>query len=191
MLHQATHRLITQGKRVIVVLSAGLQEFSRFAEHREKLLHNVRDDEPWPQPWIDSYINHTMQLFSLYSATAAGLGANPSGDTRPCIVWRAQNIAARHTNRSEPKHHPSAVNGPHHWLNRISMSLARQYGLRVLDLTDLTIPWKPSDHSTDGQGWMTARAVDAQEGDVYHGYTMGVIAPRFLSGLAEVCCGSS
>ena len=88
-----------------------------------------------------------------------------------------------------PTHsHPSAVNGVHHWLNRMSVALARMHGLRVLDLTDVTIATKPADHSTDGRGWMTARAVDALEGDVYHGYQMGQMAPLFLKGLAELCC---
>lgn len=125
-LRQAAARLALRG-RVIVVLSAGLQEFGRFPQHREELLHNVRDDEVWPQQWFDDYLNRTAQLFSLYSGDAQrALASNftrqknktaPRHKRRsPCVVWRAQNIAARHTNASEPRHHPSAVNGPHHWL---------------------------------------------------------------------------
>lgn len=34
-------------RRAIVVLSSGLQHFTRFAEHRESLLHNVRDGLTW------------------------------------------------------------------------------------------------------------------------------------------------
>ena len=99
--------------RVIVVLSAGLQQFLRGGDegasaaqqphlqpHRESLLHNVRDDEPWPQPWIDRYVNETAQLFRLYSAEARAANA--------CIAWRTQNVAPRHSNGSEPRHHPSA-----------------------------------------------------------------------------------
>ena len=195
LLRQSAQRLASRG-RVIVVLSAGLQEFSRFTDHREKLLHNVRDDEEWPQEWLDGYLNRTAQLFSLFAgdvqrpSNSQSTGKRHRGHVRrpPCVVWRAQNIAARHTNASEPRHHPSAVNGPHHWLNRISIALARMHGLKVLDYTDATISRRPLDHSTDGHGWMTAKAVDALEGDVYHGYRMGELAPLFLQGLADACC---
>ena len=51
----------------------------------------------------------------------------------------------------------------------MSIALARLHGLRVLDYTSATISRQPLDHSTDGHGWMTAKAVDALEGDVYHG----------------------
>ncbi|KAL1495419.1 hypothetical protein AB1Y20_016787 [Prymnesium parvum] len=184
-LHAAAVRRLRSHRRVIVVLSAGLQEFGRFAEHRETLLHNVRDDEPWPQSWMDSYVARTSQLFQLFSEKWG------RHTPTPCVVWRAQNIAARHANYSEPKHHPSAVNGVHHWLNRISIALAKLNGLKVVDLTPATISRKPLDHSVDGNGWMTARRVDALEGDVYHGYRISEIAPLFLEALSVACCESS
>ena len=67
-LQQTAFRLAKSG-RVIVVLSAGLQEFARFQEHRESLLHNVPDDELWPQQWFDRHLNRTAQLFSLFTGT--------------------------------------------------------------------------------------------------------------------------
>ena len=108
---------------------------------------------------------------------------------RHCVVWRAQNIASRHGNKSESRHHPSSLNGVHHWLNRISIALARQHGLRVVDLSEVTMAHAPLAHSVDGAGWMAAtRDVDALEGDAYHGYHMGLLGPLFLEALSEACC---
>ena len=57
------------------------------------------------------------------------------------------NIAARHKNLSEPRHHPSSVNGVHHWLNRLSFALARQHGYGVVDLSEHTINHRPAAHN--------------------------------------------
>jgi hypothetical protein len=167
--------------RVIVVLSTGLAQFSRFREHHEKLLHRVHDDWSWPQPWIDDFVNETSRLFDLFS---------PRDASASCVAFRAQNIAARHTNHSEPRHHPSAVNGIHHWFNRMSIALARARGLAVVDYTNYTMSTKALDHSADGRGSINIRRADALEGDVFHGYPSSRLGPLFLRELANACCGT-
>ena len=141
LLHQAVQRALSpqqrqpaaeHHRRVIVVLSAGLAQFAKYSDHREHMLHNVRDDEDVPQHWIDDWVNETSKLLRLFAPMHAPAGAD--GRRSACVVWRAQNIAARH-NSSEPRHHPSAVNAPNHWLNRIGLALARLHGVGTLDLS--------------------------------------------------------
>ena len=171
-------------RRTIVVLSAGLQQFSTFADHSERLLHNVRDDEVIPQRWIDDWLNQTDALLRLFSPSRRRWGTGPP----PCVVWRAQNVAQRHANASEPRHHPSAINGVHHWLNRMGLALARLHGLKTIDLTNITIALKPQRHSLDAAPSAASRQADALEGDVYHGYPVRELARPFLSALAGSCC---
>ena len=191
MLRASVASAIARGhaRRVIVVLSAGMQHWSRFIEHREALLHNVRDDEPWPQVWFDNWINSTMRLFSLFSPTSFlnATKASPS----ICVVWRAQNVAPRHANHSNIWHHPSAMNGVHHYLNRIGIGMARLWGIHPLDLTNYTLSMPPLDHPINQDGSGRADRVSAGDGDVYHGYQPARLAPRFLESLANACCASS
>ena len=117
MLHRAVRKALeTPERRVILVLSAGFAQWSRFPDHREHLMHRVHDEEALPQPWLDDWVNATSRLFQLFSNKAMG---------RACVVYRAHNIAARHGNLSEPRHHPSAFNGFHHWQNRMGLALAK------------------------------------------------------------------
>ena len=51
VLHSAAHDALQRGQRVIVVLAAGLQQFSRSPSHHESVLHRVHDDFDWPQEW--------------------------------------------------------------------------------------------------------------------------------------------
>ena len=165
-----------------MVLSTGLAQWSTFPDHREHLMHNVRDDEDVPQKWMNDWVNATSHLLRLFSNRAMG---------RACVVYRAHNIAARHTNLSDPKHHPSAFNGFHHWQNRIGLALAKYHGLQTVDLTNVTIHMKASAHSLDVSKPERSRRADAGEGDVYHGYPLHILAPRFLSALADACCSGS
>jgi hypothetical protein len=164
----------------------------------EKLLHNVADDEPWPQSWMDDYINATSRLllaFAPSSLLRAARQSAPQSTPRSqgvapslCVVWRAQNIAARHTNRSETRHHPSSVNGVHHWLNRFSIGLARQFGYAIIDLTELTTRQRPAAHNVDARSSRAPKRAEALEGDVYHGYSSAELAPHLLLALSEACC---
>ena len=174
-----------QGRRVIIVLSNGLQTFAQFADHDERLLHNVAADFAWPQPWIDEWLNQTLRQFRLYA----------SGQPRSswCVAWCAQNVAPRHSNASEPRHHPSALNGVHHWINRMSAALARQHGLAVIDLINATLSQTPLDRNADtpdSAGRTQAKkTAEALEGDVYHGYRSARgMGPLFLRALAAACC---
>jgi hypothetical protein len=178
-------------RRVIVVLSNGLQHFSRFDEHREELLHRARDDFDWPQQWIDDWLNETTKLMDLYAPLHHPQTADRSTGSRRCIIWRAQNIASRHSNASESHHHPSSRNGVHNWLNRISSALARRFSLGVLDLTDMTVARNPLGYDVsrfDLPQSGAGRPKGTLEGDVYHGYQGGYLGPMFLQRLAEACC---
>jgi hypothetical protein len=199
---------------LIVQLSAGLQQFARIPGREEKQLHLIEDSATLPQEWVDQWLNETDALFRLFSphqwrraSTTRGqtqtnltnltnLTQDLQDDHRPvCVVWRAQNIAARHTNLSEPRHHPSSINGVHHWINRLGIALARLHGLDVIDYTDFTTSHWPApsrnthaDERVAGASPAEARKADALEGDVYHGYDMRELAPRWLSALAKACC---
>ena len=52
----------------------------------------------------------------------------------------------------------------------------------------MTVHMKASAHSMDVAKPALSRKADAGEGDVYHGYPMHALAPKFLSSLAEACC---
>lgn len=173
--------------RVIAVLSTGLAQFSRFRNHKEALLHRVHDDHLWPQAYIDDFVNETSHLFELFVPSGGAAPADPR-DAASCVAFRAQNVAARHGNLSEPRHHPSAANGIHHWFNRMSIALARARGLAVVDYTNVTISTAPLDHPADGRGSVAVRRADALEGDVYHGYSSRLLGPHFLQRLADACC---
>ena len=156
---------------------------------KQAVLFTAFDDFfDFPQHWIDDYVVETQRLFELFSPRKR---ATSSTALAPCVVWRTQNIASRHSNSTEARHHPSALNGIHSWLNRISSALARQAGIKVLDLTNTTLDERPLDYNADDArppASIDRRRV-ALEGDVYHGYRAGVMAPKMLEELAELCCG--
>ena len=72
-------------------------------------------------------------------------------------------------------HHPSAVNGVHHWLNRFNAAIARRYGVPVIDLTDLT-----------RHGVMDAVA-GVSEGGVYHKVSADAMVPELLTRMVRAC----
>ena len=178
---------------MIVQLSAGLQQFSRIPGHEEKRLHLVEDNATWPQEFFDEWVQETAALFRLFSPKqwrTMQEQTPPAGRRRVCVVWRAQNIAARHTKLSDPSHHPSTVNGINHWMNRVGIALARLHGLAVVDYTNITTSTVPlSTYADDRPTGASTRKADALEGDVYHGYKMNTLAPLWLSTLAKACCG--
>ena len=189
-------------RHVLVVLSQiGGVQFNRFGAHRESMLHNVRDDEPWPQEWIDDYVNQTQRLLTAFAPSALHqlADSHPRRDHAPqrrrrrrlCVVWRTQNIASRHANASEPRHHPSSANGVHHWLSRIAIALARQAGIGTVDMTNVTMRSRPLSYSADGRGSKSPSHADALEGDVYHGYPSSFLGPLFLQALSRECCGAA
>ena len=71
-----------------------------------------------------------------------------------------------------------ALNNFHHWLNRITLPLARRVGIGALDLTNYTL------------GETASGAI----GDLYHGYSRQAILRPFLQGVCEECacisCGA-
>ena len=127
------------GQKVVVVLAGGPHHFSRFADHEQQLQFQVADNFPWPQHWIDEYVESTGTLFDAFGARS-GLPSNV------CVLWRLSNVAPRHEAglRADSLHHPSARNGLHDWLNRFTAGLARRAGIRILDTTDVTLGHPPA-----------------------------------------------
>ena len=112
---------------------------------------------------FDDWFNDTAKLFSLFRSLSLPSPWPVQGGTRSlpqsCVVYKTNNISPRHRNSSVPYHHPSTVNGAHHWLNRMSVALARHYGFGIVDLsaTTTSLPAVGADTSL------------ASEGDPYHG----------------------
>lgn len=136
-LERVRHEAFVRPSRsIIVLLGGGPHHMAKFEDHRQEWLWAVDDSLDWPQRWIDDYINGTMQLFRTFGRGATAL------PPRVCTAFRMSNIGPRHSTSNAP-HHPSARNGLHDWLNRITAALASHAGLVVVDTTDVTIAHPP------------------------------------------------
>ena len=97
----------------------------------------MHDEFAWPQAWIDDWVNDTQKLLRLFSDLTATTRTALSLP-HSCVVWKTNNISPRHSNTTEPFHHPSAFNGAHHWLNRMGAAMARTRGFGVVDMSSTT-----------------------------------------------------
>ena len=84
------------------------------------------------------------------------------------MLWKANNIGAATAKRWQ---HPSALNSFHHWLNLLTIPIAKRAGIGSIDLTDVTV----------------SETADGSVSDLYHGYSRSVLLPPFLSRLCEQC----
>ena len=152
-------------RQVLLVLSGGPAHFAFLRGYQRGLSTAIPDHFEIPQAWVDDYLNATLQLFDLLAP--ARLPPNV------CVVWKGLHIARRH-NGSAP-HHPSTLNGPHHWLNRFTAALARRHHIGVVDTSDVTLAVKP-------RGFRAAdvRGRGGSEGDPYHGYPDELIVPQVV-----------
>lgn len=120
-------------------------------------------------------MNATLDLFARFSPVRL--------PPNVCVVWKLLHIAKRHNGtRGAVVHHPSTLNGFHHWLNRFTVGLARAHGVGIVDPTALTrhlTPrgWKPAD--AHGRG--------GSDGDVYHGFDDDLVVPEVVNGLCDAC----
>ena len=171
---------------VLVVLGVGVHHFTKFNTHSYGLFHNVDDEYLWDQAWIDDYVSGMTSLFELYAA--ATLPHNV------CVVFKSSNIGKRTfpknaTNQERLLHHPSSINGIHHWLDRFAMPLAKRAGIGVVSLVDITSGLEPVGFGIPGG---LLHKGDALEGDVYHGYPGGLLADVVLERACALCprqCG--
>ena len=162
------------GPVVLVLEGGGPHHFAKFREHHrvrrpDTLFTTVDDSWNWPQFWIDDYINSTKRLMRLHG----GLPANV------CVLWKTMNIAPR--SNQTGSHHPSVVNGVHHWLNRIAISIAQDLGIGVVDLSDLTISMRATPKLSG------AHATRTSEGDPYHGFSLQLLTPELLRRTCAAC----
>mmetsp|Transcript_26433 Transcript_26433/g.67346 ORF Transcript_26433/g.67346 Transcript_26433/m.67346 type:complete len:166 (+) Transcript_26433:63-560(+) len=81
----------------------------------------------------------------------------------------------RHPSLNVTFHHPSASNGVQHYMDRFTTSLAHLHGIKVADLTDITLRERPAGYTAD------------YEGDVMHGYDDARLATALLQRACAVC----
>lgn len=162
-------------RRVLVLLSGGVAHFSRFSDHKKEYSFALSDDFDVPAAWIDSYVNDTLSLFGLFAPAAL--------PTNVCVLWKTMNIVSRH-NGTMAAHHPSSVNGLHHYLNRFTGALARRHGIGVVDVSELTRRLQPRGYrSADASGG------GGSEGDPYHGYPEEKLLPAVLERMCVAAQG--
>lgn len=155
--HAAQH-----GEPVIVLLGSGVHHFAKFPDFNSNLYHSVSDSHLWPQYWFDNYIAETLELFERVTKDLP---------TNVCILWTTNHIGTR-VHGSTDAHHPSATNGLHHWLNRMTAALAKEKGIELVDLTNLTL---------------AATSSLQEEGDLYHGYDFQKLAEEVMNQVNAKC----
>ena len=170
----------SRASRVFVILEGGgPHHFAKFREHHlvraPKTLFTTVDDR-WnlPQHWIDDYMLNTKALMRRHS--------RESLPSNVCVLWKTMHIGSR--SNETGSHHPSVVNGMHHWLNRLAISAAAERGIGVLDLSDLTMGMSAAPKLT---GAHTATTI---EGDPYHGFPQHVLVPELLRRMCTRCNAS-
>jgi len=190
------------GTPVTVVMNAGTHHFAKFHDHAVSSYFDAPDDFAWPQAWIDDFVLSTRRLLAAFAP--ATLPKNV------CVLWKTMNIGPRQpvvAMQSAPPlsqvsqhgtdgsaaaastaasaaqvHHPSARNGLHDWLNRISIALATEVGVGVVDLSDLTLSHPPTPRLPQPRPGMAS-----PEGDIYHGYSAATLLPGFTKRVCEAC----
>ena len=181
------------GRRVIAILSGGPHHFSKFKDHKHAMYFSLPDSFAIPQHWLQDFAASTDQLFRTF-----GTQTLPSN---ACVLWKTSNVGPRlgdgKGERPRTRHHPSARNGFHEWLNRWTTVMARGAHLPVLDLTDLTAHVVPRPNpklvadgkvaplaATDGHSHATEAAV---EGDYYHGFNATLLLQPFVARTCQLC----
>jgi hypothetical protein len=197
--------------KTLVVLNGGPHHFAQFADHSHSYYWALPDSFDVPQHWVDDYLTNARTLFRSF--------APPSLPPNVCALWRTSNIGPRlgesggqnRTVKPARVHHPSARNGLHEWLNRFAVGLAREAGVGVLDLTDLTIlhPPPPKRMHTESKSVLhatttreparsaaAAAAADRVsgrrlfahiEGDLYHGFNSSLLLLPFVARACAAC----
>lgn len=167
------------GGPVIVILEGGgPHHFAKFPEHhrvrtgksKQTLFTAVEDGWRMPQTWVDDYMMGTKALLRRHAT------AYPSN---VCVLWKTMHIGPRSNNTST--HHPSVVNGLHHWLNRLAIAASQDARVGILDLSDLTMTMTATPKLTG------AHAAVSAEGDPYHGFPQGVLVPELLQRACSRC----
>lgn len=177
-------RVLAAAKRggpvFLVLEGGGPHHFAKFPEHHRvraphTLFTTVADDWNWPQRWIDDYVNSTKALLRLHVGT----------DRLPpnvCVLWKAMHVGPRlNTGQLVSSHHPSVVNGPHHWLNRLAISAAQDLGIGVVDLSEYTMAAPPIPKLNG------AHFSKSAEGDPYHGFPLDKLTPVMLKQMCSQC----
>lgn len=159
----------------ILLLGGGPAHFALRDDYPRGLSSAVADNFSWPQAWIDDYVNATSALFELF--------APRSLPRHVCVLWKSMHIGPRH-NGSASHHHPSTINGAHHWINRLTSALAARAGIGSIDLTDLLSGMRPT-------GFRPADELGrfGHEGDPYHGFLAGAYMPQLVRRMCAACAG--
>eukprot|EP00908_Phaeocystis_cordata_P006771 Transcript_17393.p1 GENE.Transcript_17393~~Transcript_17393.p1 ORF type:complete len:439 (+),score=27.32 Transcript_17393:193-1317(+) len=175
-----------RGPTIVVLEGAGPHHFVKFREHyqtrfsapvapgvpqKQAVLFTAFDDFfDFPQHWIDDYVAQTKALLRLYSSPPQNV----------CVVWKMLSIGPR--SNLTRTHHPSVLNGPHHWLNRMTKPIVEEHGIKVLDMTDLTLSMVPAP-KLDG----FHATPSSPEGDPYHGFRYNELTPPMMERICKLC----
>jgi len=154
---------------VLVLLTVGgaSHHLTKVQGHSFNMFKGFEDTHRFPQEWFTQYVNETMSLFKMWSKDDV--------PDNVCVVWKPNNIAERHPSLNVTFHHPSASNGVQHYMDRFTTSLAHLHGIKVADLTDITLRERPAGYTAD------------YEGDVMHGYDDARLATALLQRACAVC----
>ena len=98
---------------------------------------------------------------------------------RVCCVWKTNNVGSRLA--VGEWHHPSVEGGAHDYMNRVSVSMARELGVPTVDLTQLTVAM--TRNASQKEGALTGMS----DTDYYHGYNHGILWQRTRGEVLEAC----
>ena len=112
----------------MAVFSAGAHHFAMHIGHTNQIQSQNKDSWTPPQAWMDTWVHGTIRLMArLARLRRAGV----------CCVWKTNNIGSRLA--AGTWHHPSVEGGPHDYMNKVSLAIAREYAVPTIDLTPLTV----------------------------------------------------
>lgn len=148
--------------RRVLVYSVGAHYFAQFREHKASHYLNEimqpNHEYGYPQPWLSRYYSETRALMLWLKKVPA------------CVIWKTNNI----WNGTRSQTHPSMIYRSHYWLNRWSIAMAAESGLRVFDVMPHTLQ----------QSGLQAHISSP---DAYHKYDHADLAQRLLEFMLKSC----
>ena len=173
-----------RGGRVLVVQEGGgPHHFAKFSSFRffrdaanQTLFTSVATNWTWPADWLEDYVNETRSLMRMHAELQQ---AWPN----VCVLWKLLHLGPRAAESASGRaHHPSVVMGAHHALNNITADLAREAGIDVIDMSDLTRKVAARVKLEGAHPTLLQ-----EEGDPYHGYDHDWLAPILAERVCAAC----
>ena len=155
----------------LAIFSAGAHHFAQHLEHTNQHQSHVKDSWVPPQSWMDTWVHGTLRMMARL--------ARLNKQQRVCCVWKTNNVGSRLA--VGEWHHPSVEGGAHDYMNRVSVSMARELGVPTVDLTQLTVAM--TRNASQKEGALTGMS----DTDYYHGYNHGILWQRTRGEVLEAC----